>query len=235
MRTAKLSTFAALTLAACNQTACTGDDTDDTSSVITCPEPDSGVTPVGFIEEACCARDPEVELGVGEGCHEPLSEEGCVTMVHGPQGGWHIWFSFQTTTFRNVVSYEIDIVDVESGESLLKDDADSARVAVLATEDECVHTYPGVFGYLNQLSNLPDYTPTSTPPELLCHKELELSITVTDTDGREITVTERALASGDPNKDADICSPLPGCEDSPPMDTGELLDDSATEPVDECA
>ncbi len=222
--------------------ACSDGNTDDSqgddsgSTEVTCPEPDSGVISVGEIVEECCARDSEVALGNGASCHEPFPDEGCVTMVHGPQGGWHIWFSFETTTFRNVVSYEIDIVDVASGQSLLKDDADSARVAILTTDDECVYTYPGVFGYLNQLSGLPDFTldDQDTPPELLCHKELELSITVTDTDGREVTTKHRALASGDPNKDADICAPLPGCEDVSPTDTGDTALDTAATPVGTC-
>jgi len=221
-------TWMLLALVACGTDGTTTtDDTATTDSgttaVIECPEPDSGVISVGELVEECCARDSEVELGNGESCHEAFPEEGCVTMVHGPQGGWHIWLSFQTQTFRNVVSYEIDIVDVESGLSLIKDDADSARVAVLPSEDECVHTYPGVFGYLNQLTELPDFVldGADTPPELLCHKELDLSITVTDTDGREVTSTHRALASGDPNKDGHICAPLPGCDESTPWDSGD--------------
>jgi hypothetical protein len=202
-----------------------GDSADTDSGVTTepieCPVPDCGVISVGEIVEECCARASEVAIGNGESCHDAFPTEGCVTMVHGPQGGWHIWISFETQTFRNVVAYEIDIVDVASGESLIKDDADSARVAILPSEDECVYSYPGIFGYLNQLSNLPgfEFDADDTPPELLCNSELDISITITDTDGREVTSTHRAIASGDPNLDADICAPLPGCEDLEPWDT----------------
>ncbi len=215
-----------LALLACgddtSSTDSAGQDSDSTTT-IECPEPDSGVISVGEIVEECCALDSEVELGNGESCHESFPEEGCVTMVHGPQGGWHIWLSFQTQTFRNVVSYEIDIIDVASGVSLLKDDADSARVAILPSEDECVHTYPGVFGYLNQLTDLPGFEldGADTPPELICHNELELRITITDTDGREVTTTHRAMASGDPNKDGHICTPLPGCDVGTPWDSAD--------------
>ncbi|GEM_PF-1032804 len=218
-------TLSLLALFACGDDTSTDDTAtqDSGTAPIECPEPDSGVVSVGEIVEECCALESEVTLGNGESCHEAFPDEGCVTMVHGPQGGWHIWLSFETQTFRNVISYEIDVVDVASGLSLLKDDADSARVAVLPSDDECVYTYPGVFGYLNQISELPGFEldADDTPPELLCHNELELSITVTDTDGREATTTHRALASGDPNKDADICAPLPGCEVATAVDTGD--------------
>ncbi len=229
-----------LALLACGDDTSTSDSSTATDSgtttVIECPEPDSGVISVGELVEECCAIESDVELGNGESCHTGFPAEGCVTMVHGPQGGWHIWLSFETQTFRNVVSYEIDIVDVASGESLLKDDADSARVAILPSDDECVHTYPGIFGYLNQLSALPGFEldGDDTPPELLCHNELELSITVTDTDGREVTTTHRALASGDPNKDADICEPLPGCEILAPWDSGDTGTGTTGGTTDEC-
>ena len=126
-------------------------------------------------------------------------------------------------TSRDTSTYKIGIVDVASGVSLLKDDTGSGRVAILATDDECVYTYPTLSGYLNQLSDLPDFVldGADTPPELLCHNELELSITITDTDGREITSTHRALASGDPNNDADTCAPLPGCDVGIPWDSGD--------------
>lgn len=225
-------TLILLTLAACSDKDTTTGDSDSvatdtgTTAPIECPEPDSGVIPVGTMVEECCARESTVVLGNGESCHLPFPDEACATMVHGPQGGWHIWLSFENQSFRNVVSYQIGIVDVATGVSLLKDDADSSRVAVLPTDDECVHTYPGIFGYLNQLTELPDYVAgaADTPPELICHKELELSITITDTDGRDVTTTQRVFASGDPSKDAEICAPLAGCETATEMDTGEPVD-----------
>ena len=217
-------------------TACTDDGTvqdstsDSGTNTISCPEPDPDVIPVGTINEECCARPSEVEIGNGERCHQSFPEEGCVTMVHGPQGGWHIWISMELQTF----SYEIDIIDVESGVSLLKDDADSARVAVLPSEDECIHTYPSVFGYLNQLTELPNYevNVATTPPQLLCHNEVEVSITVTDTDGREYSSSHRALASGDPARDAAICEPLPGCDATGSSDSADTAGSDTT--ADEC-
>jgi len=68
-------------------------------------------------------------------------------------------------------------------------------------------------GHLNRLDRLPDYVPevADGAHELLCHEALDLSITVTDTDGRERTDLHRVLASGGDPVGESVCEPLPGC------------------------
>ncbi len=44
----------------------------------------------------CTTEDYYVEVGTGEFQFETLSDGDVVTMVHGPQGGWHIWTSVVT-------------------------------------------------------------------------------------------------------------------------------------------
>lgn len=40
------------------------------------------------------AGEGTLELGTGEWQYEPIADGQDVTMVHGAQGGWHVWASF---------------------------------------------------------------------------------------------------------------------------------------------
>src|SRR4029434_4969109 len=46
-----------------------------------------------------CSMDavsqPAVELGTGESHFEELIDGQDVTLIHGPQGGWHVWMSLR--------------------------------------------------------------------------------------------------------------------------------------------
>ena len=52
-----------------------------------------------------------LSLGTGEFHFEPLEDGAAVTMVNGPQGGWHVWTSGQLVGLGPVVSVLATLVD----------------------------------------------------------------------------------------------------------------------------
>ena len=166
-------------------TACTDDGTvqdstsDSGTNTISCPEPDPDVIPVGTINEECCARPSEVEIGNGERCHQSFPEEGCVTMVHGPQGGWHIWQAIETYNLGVVGDMTWSITLGESGPVV---SATEYRVGLIADgSSECRKTFSGMIGYLD-VSSLGSGG-CDSPPELLAYREVCLTVTLEDETG----------------------------------------------------
>ena len=157
-------------------------------SVLGCgDQTDSGADDLG-----CFASPPEIEIGSGEGEWISLSEGDAVTMVHGPQGGWHMLGSVWATNVEQIV--EIDfIITVEETGAVVSDN--DYRVA-LVPEGECAGYFPGMYGYL-AVSDIAEGE-LDTPPELLAYKTLIMSMTVTDIDGRTAYAERTVLAEPDP-------------------------------------
>ena len=160
---------------------------------------DTGVQ-VGTIEESCRCEEPSFEFGTGSNKFKSLDNGDKVTMVHGPQGGWHIWGSVRAINTRNVVKIQFTAVDVESQTTVV----DVTNQVALATESECTGTYTGMYGFLD-VESLAEGE-LDTPPELLCYHELELTMTMTDTGGRELVETKLVQAAPD-QSDLDLCDP----------------------------
>lgn len=62
-----------------------------TAVLVGCSEGDDGggsETPLDAA--ACTAEDITLEVGTGKSGYVPLEDGDPVTMVHGPQGGWHV-------------------------------------------------------------------------------------------------------------------------------------------------
>ncbi len=139
------------------------------------------VAPVGSIPEQCASRPATVLVGGGATAYEPLSDGDGATIVHGPQGGWHILASARIANTLNVVSITYTIHLVPEGTSL---SSNQYRVQLVA-HDDCTGDYPGMYGYLD-VTALVDGT-ANTPPELLEGRELELTLQATDSEGRSAT------------------------------------------------
>lgn len=139
------------------------------------PDTDTDVPP--DTDGTGCPTDELALLpGTGSFAFEPLADGDAVTIVHGPQGGWHIWIGGQVTGSATT------FVDVAPRVVILKDgtqlagDQEPQRVAVAS--DGCGGTFYGVFAYLD------DYVPAQgTLLETICRlrgQELEITVTVTD-------------------------------------------------------
>lgn len=144
------------------------------------------------IDEGCFANPPEIEIGSGESEWSALSDGDAVTMVHGPQGGWHMLGSVWATNVDQIVEIDFTITVEETG-ALVSDN--SYRVA-LVPEDDCAGYFPGMYGYL-AVSGLAEGT-LDTPPELLSYQNVVMAMTVTDADGRTASASRTVLAEPDP-------------------------------------
>jgi len=140
-------------------------------------------------------------IGAGDDVYEDLEEGACHTMVHGPQGGWHMLGSVRACHTFDVVYIHFEIFDVESK---MRISDNTYRVKMEMEEDGCCGTFPGMYGFLD-MTGLRDGS-LDTPPELICLNELELRMSVYDDSGRLVESSRRVI--GAPHADdVGICDP----------------------------
>ena len=152
----------------------------------TSPDPDSG----GPIPP--CERGMTLEVGQGESAFEPFQDPPTVTMVHGPQGGWHVLASVRAQPVGAIADIVYTISDVASGVQV-----SSNRYAVaMVPEGDCGGSFPGMYGFLD-VSGL-EQGELDTPPELLSDHDLLLSVELMDEEGRASGVSITVLAQPDP-------------------------------------
>jgi hypothetical protein len=204
-----------LTLAAlASSWACAPGEGDDTS---TAPE----IPP--------CEQPLALEAGWGEFAYVPIDDATELTMVHGPQGTWHLDLAASLTgsTPKVMVSPRVTLID-EGIVLALEQDVLYAEV-VNYDEDTCAGTVPGVRAFLD------DHTPTSgTILEFICDlegRELEIEVSATELLGTATTgeTGETGAITADTASDTAV----------PPPPTGESASSTArvvvhTDPADGC-
>ena len=172
----------------------------DDSGVVDVDADDTGNGPM-----SCTDQPPRVEIGTGDSTFESLMEAEPVVMVHGPQGGWHMLGSVRTHSMHNIIEVHYTVTDVESG---VRVSDNNYRVAVVE-DGECTGYYPGMYGYLDVADLATDVA--NRPPEVLGYKLVDIEMTVTDYEGREVTEVLRVTAQPDPvdlpGADGDTGSP----------------------------
>ncbi len=169
--------------AACGDKA--GPATQDTG-----PPPDTAVVCVE--EDPCLCEPPALQVGTGDDTFSPLSDGDPVMMVHGPQGGWHMLGSVRVHHTTDIVRIHF-VIATEAGVVV----ADNQLNVLLVAEPDCAGSYPGMYAYID-VSELVDGD-LDTPPELLAYASLDMTATVVDQDGREVTETVRIVATPDPS------------------------------------
>jgi len=152
----------------------------------------SHVPPVGVIAEDCATLPASVIVGGGASEYEPLSAGDPATLVHGPQGGWHVLASGRIANTLNVVAITYTIHLLPEGTPL---SWNQYRVQ-LVPFDPCTGDYAGMYGYLD-VTALADGE-ADTPPELLEGRELELTLQVADSEGREASSSITVVGQLDP-------------------------------------
>jgi len=136
----------------------------------------------------CEERTPTLLLGTGEIQFEPLEVDQMLTMIHGPQGGWHMLGSVRLINTKQIVEVYLTITDMDSGVTVSDN---HYRVAMIMNE-ECDGFYPGMYGYLN-VYHLAEGE-LDTPPELLAGHSLLFQIRAND-------CTETNERNGDCNRE----------------------------------
>lgn len=124
--------------------------------------------------------------------------EGSVqTMVHGPQGGWHVLAAARVLGTAEIVTL---VYTIEFPERDAQLSAGTFKVMLVA-DGECGGYYPAMFGILD-VSKLAEGD-ADTPPELLAGKELALRMTVDDGQGGTAADEVTVIAGLDPMDEAD--------------------------------
>ncbi len=167
--------------------ACTG--RTDSGPPDTARDCDTSAT---ALPEACACNDATVEVGGGESGFEGVDDGARVTMVHGPQGGWHVLAGARFANFNPIVTIHYTIALQPEGVLV----SDNTYRVQMVQDAECTGFYPGMYGYLD-VSGLAEGD-QDTPPELLADREIWLAMEVTDTEGRTAFDTLPAVATLDP-------------------------------------
>jgi hypothetical protein len=159
-----------------------------------CPDadPNCGSNPTGEDPEGCEEEELLVEVGTGDLEFEPLEDGAPVTMVHGPQGGWHMLGSVQVGQTEPIVRVHYTIETVETGVII----ADNTYQVQLVSTGECGGYFPGMYGYLD-VTDLA-VGEADTPPELLAYDAVRMAMSVEDTRGRLGSATIEVIATPDP-------------------------------------
>ncbi len=166
--------------------SCAGDGTTTTTS--SCEDPDMTLT-----------------LGTGADSYVALAEGDPVTLVHGPQGGWHIEVSGQVAHTSQEVAILPTITVVSSGDQIAGDQ--NQNLMALSNFDDA--SCSGEFFGVNALVGDPH--PEDTLPEScyicsLAGELLDLSITVEDfNSGDSVTETVQVIVEPDPG-DVEPCA-----------------------------
>lgn len=140
----------------------------------------------------CGASPAIVEVGGGATTFEPVADGVALTMVHGPQGGWHVLASARLLHVEPIVSIHYTIEVVPDGVIV----ADNNYHVQIVQDVECGGYYPGMYGYLD-VRALEDGE-RDTPPELLAGKELLVRMDVSVADELVATDTLTGVATLDP-------------------------------------
>jgi hypothetical protein len=144
------------------------------------------------LDEECACEAPSIVIGSGATAYEPLAEGSPLTMVHGPQGGWHMLGSAQFANLLPIVAIHYTITVVADGTVI----SDNNYRVQMVRDATCSGYFPGMYGYLD-VAALAEGD-SDTPPELLGGAELELRMEVVDTEERSAVDTLRVVAELDP-------------------------------------
>lgn len=153
-----------------------------------------------------CEDGPAVLVGNGESGHVSLVEGQDVVMVHGPQGGWHIWYSFVAYNFGPIVDYTITGRDEDLGLEIVEE---SLAVATVPLESiACGAQVWGIFGYLPLDAEVTGEA--ATPPNYLAGHTLTMGVDLVDLEDTTVSATHAVTVRA-------TCDPVdvgvyPGCD-----------------------
>jgi hypothetical protein len=146
-------------------------------------------------DDPCFASDPVLSIGTGETSFKALDDGDELTMVHGPQGGWHILGSVQVANTTDRVVIDFTLTDVETDSQL----AANNYYVGLIDQRKCTQIYPGMFAYLT-VGTLASGN-CDTPPEVLSGRTIRIDMTAKDQTGRTANATLEVVAAPDPKDD----------------------------------
>ncbi len=141
---------------------------------------------------ACSTTDPSVQIGNGESAHTPVEVGDVVTMVHGSQGGWHVWYSFEAYNFGPTVTFGITGDDSAFDDLLVNETLNQALV--ITGDPVCAGEAYGVFGFL-PLDDPKTTDVDESPPAHLVGHQMVMGVTVTDLTDATITAHDEVTVT----------------------------------------
>ncbi len=176
-----------------------GDDVDDDDDDDVVGDDDDDVVYTG-----CLANGLTVEPGTGIDTYVGLDDGDAMTMVHGPQGGWHIDVGGLVTNTNQLVSIDAKFVDTDT-DTLVAGDQVEVRQALVGWDDVgCTGEFFGVRVFVDDLAD------TVTQDDI-CDLEganLEMTLTVIALESKPAAttvVTLPVVAALDP-ADVPVCA-----------------------------
>ena len=139
-----------------------------------------------------CPGEATVAIGDGAETFTEIAENTDLVMTHGPQGGWHMLASVLVENLEMIVTlnYTIDVMP-----EMTRISDNNYRVQ-LKSDGACKGIYWNMYGYLD--TSLITDGELDTPPELLCGKSLQLTITASDSSGKSASDSVTVIAAPDP-------------------------------------
>lgn len=141
---------------------------------------------------ACTDSPPGLTIGTGEYEWEDLSEGDEVTMVHGPQGGWHMLGSARIDNTDSVVRIRFNIWLKESGLVI----SENNYTVQMIRDQDCSGYYPGMYGYINYKEFRED--DDDLPPTMYGYQTVVMEMQATDLEDRTASTTLEVVAVPDP-------------------------------------
>ena len=179
----------ALGCSAGTDTAGTGIDSDSdsdsmsTDSGTTEPEclvePDTGG--VGAIDEVCCLEAAAVEIRGGTSDPVELTPGGPLPIGYTPQYGWELQLFPRVCHTRDQVDLRVELVDVGTA-TTLTDIVDQAHLVPVAEGSCCGDDWLRMERL--DVRAIPEHEGKNLG-EILCNREVLVSVFATDSDGRE--------------------------------------------------
>ncbi len=144
-----------------------------------------------FCDAAAITVGGTVSQEDGRRIYAPVEDDSAATMIHGPQGGWHVLASALAANTDDIIEIVYSIT-VDETATLV---SWNRYYVQMVRSDECSAYYPGMYGYLD-VTTLASGD-ADTPPELLAGKGLTLRMDVTDQTGRKATDELHVVAALD--------------------------------------
>lgn len=144
------------------------------------------------VEPVCSCEEAALTIGDGQDLFTPLVAGQEVTIVHGPQGGWHVLASVQVANTSPFVILKYKVHTLPE----LTQVSNNLYNVQLPLWTDCTGQLSDIFGYL-EVSSLA-VGELNTPPELLVGRQLRISMTLTDINGRGATSTMDVVGKLDP-------------------------------------
>lgn len=154
-----------------------------------------------------CPSALAVQAGTGEDGFVALEPLDTVTMVHGPQGGWHVDTSGLVTGSTGQVSAAPRLVLRDSGETIAGDQQPQYLALVDYRDAECDGTFYGVRAFLDDQMEARDTA--TTPQEVICGyagRIAELTVDVGDLTTEETTSAAVEVTLELDPRDLDACA-----------------------------